>query len=168
MTKEEYEARLVEIGARMRAEMASRIKGGTHGSGYASKNIRVQVKENNHTSSHWIGFKFPKYGVFVHYGVGRGWVRQGGTVVRGAKVKKGSTAEALLKQRGYQKKDIAQYVMKTEIKTDAKSKGRKAVDWFDKVLKSYTDELAKLCTEYYGDYSVEQLSEMIDRMKIKE
>ena len=85
MTKEEYEARLVDIGARMRAEMASRIKGGTHGSGYASKNIRVQVKENNHTSSHWIGFKFPKYGVFVHYGVGRGWVRQGGTVVRGAK-----------------------------------------------------------------------------------
>ena len=47
MTKEEYEARLVDIGARMRAEMASRSKGGTHGSGYASKNIRVQVKENN-------------------------------------------------------------------------------------------------------------------------
>ena len=32
-----------------------------------------------------IKFQFPRHGVFVHYGVGRGYIRQGGTVIRSSR-----------------------------------------------------------------------------------
>ena len=103
-----------------------------------------------------------KYGVFVHYGVGRGWIRQGGTLVRGSRVKKGSVLEAQLKQRGYNSKDIKKYVVPA-----SGGKGRHPVDWFDSVLRAEIQELADIAGEFYGDKAMERLEEMLSRMTLK-
>ncbi len=166
MTESEYELQLNAWGNATRSQMSGILSSGTHGSGYSQKSLKVQVRENRKSGGHWVGFKFPKYGVFVHYGVGRGWVRQGGTVVRGSRVKKNSEMWHQLKKRGYQTKEIAKYA--TSTKTISKGgKGRKPLDWFDSVLKARINELADTAAEFYGDDSLKKLSEMLDRMTIE-
>ena len=44
--------------------------------------------------------------------------------------------------------------------------GRKPVDWFDSVLMQHVDELGNIAAEYYGDYGMERLLEMVNRMTI--
>ena len=166
MTESEYELQLNQWAANAKTQMASILSSGTHGTGYSPKNIKVQVRDNRKTGGHWIGFKFPKYGVFVHYGVGRGWVRQGGTVVRGNRVKKGSEIWHQMKKRGYSTKELS----KTSIpvaSNPSKGKARKPLDWFDKVLKAHINELADIAADFYGDDCQEKLGEMLERMMIR-
>lgn len=165
MTESEYELQLNQWAANAKKMMASILSSGTHGTGYSPKNIKVQVRDNRKTGGHWIGFKFPKYGVFVHYGVGRGWVRQGGTVVRGNRVKKGSEIWHQMKKRGYSTKELSKASIPMASKKPGK--GRKPLDWFDKVLKAHINELADVAAEFYGDDSREKLGEMLERMTIK-
>lgn len=161
ITKAEFERLLKAWGDLVREEMRGKVSSGTHGSGLLKKQLKTQVRENVKESSHWVGFKFPRYGVFVHYGVGRGWVRSGDTVVRGSRVKKDSEIWHHLKKKGYSKKELSSYIV-----AGTGGKPRKAVDWFDSVLKAHIEELADVATEYYGDNALEQLSEMLDRMTI--
>ena len=134
------------------------------GSGTLEKKLKVSVKESRRDSNHYIGFNFRSYGVFVAYGVGRGWTRQGESVVRGSRVKKGSDLEKQLRSKGYSKKDISSYVVAGKRKGSRYE--RKPVDWFDSVLLSHMEELATIAQEYYGDYSMEKLDEMVRRMTI--
>ena len=162
MTKEEYEQKLQAWAEKARAEMRGKIHSGTYwGKGTLEKKLTVRVRENIREANHFIGFNFKKYGVFVAYGVGRGWVRQGDTVVRGSRVKKGSDLEKQLKSKGYSRKDIRDYVVGGN-----GGEERKPVDWFDSVLLSHMEELASIAQEYYGDYSMEKLDEMVRRMTI--
>ena len=163
ITKEEYEEQLRDWADMARYAMRSKISGGTHGSGTLEKKLKVSVKESRRDSNHYIGFNFRRYGVFVAYGVGRGWVRQGGTVVRGSRVKKDSELEKQLKSKGFSKRDISQYVVAGK----GNGHGRKPVDWFDSVLLSHVEELAAIAQDYYGDYSMDKLEEMIERMTMK-
>lgn len=167
MTEAEYEQKIGEWALKARSIMQGNLRSGTSGTGYSSKSLKVQVKETRF-GGHSIGFRFAKYGVFVHYGVGRGWVRQGGSVVRGSKVKKKSEVWHQLRKKGYTTKELSQYVMSAVSPTKNKksSRGRKPVDWFDSVLKAHISELADIAAEFYGDYSLSQLEEMLDRMTI--
>lgn len=165
MTESEYELQLNQWAANAKKMMASILSSGTHGTGYSPKNIKVQVRDNRKTGGHWIGFKFPKYGVFVHYGVGRGWVRQGNAVVRGSRVKKNSEIWHQMKKRGYSTKELSKASI--PIASKKPGMGRKPLDWFDKVLKAHINELADVAAEFYGDDSREKLGEMLERMTIK-
>lgn len=167
MTESEYELQLNQWAAFAKTQMASILSSGTHGTGYSPKNIKVQVRDNRKTGGHWIGFKFPKYGVFVHYGVGRGWVRQGGTVVRGNRVKKGSEIWHQMKKRGYSTKELSKASIPVASNKPSKGKGRKPLDWFDKVLKAHINELADIAADFYGDDCQEKLGEMLERMMIR-
>ena len=163
MTEEEFEKLLLSWGEMVRNDMRLRL-GATHSSGDLAKNIKVSVGESQKTSTKYAAFNFNRYGVFVAYGVGRGWIRKGGQTVRGMKVKKGSELAEQLKKRGYSNRDIRSYVT-------GGGKPRKPVDWFDSVLMDNVEMLADLASEYYGDYSMEQmlekLDEMINRMTIR-
>lgn len=46
-----------------------------------SQNLKTRVKKD-FGEIFMVGFQFPRHGVFVHKGVGRGWEMQGGKVVR--------------------------------------------------------------------------------------
>ena len=83
--------------------------------------------------------------------------------MRGSRVKKGSDLEKQLRSKGYSKKDISSYV----VGGSSSGEGRKPVDWFDSVLLSHMEELAAIAQEYYGDYSMDKLDEMVRRMTIR-
>ena len=170
MTEAEYIQKIGEWAVKVSSMMKGNLRSGTSGTGYSSKSLKVNVKETR-TGGHSIGFSFAKYGVFVHYGVGRGWVRQGNTVVRGSKVKKKSEIWHQLKKRGYSTKELSNAITQTHqppstpIKPHT-NKQRKPVDWFDSVLKAHINELADIAAEFYGEYSLEKLEEMLSRMTI--
>lgn len=160
MTEAEFKSQLKDWGLGTRELMRQRLQG--HGTGALAKSIKVSVKESKKTETHMVDFKFNRYGVFVSNGVGRGWVRENGVVKRGSRVKKGSAAEALLKSRGYSDKDLRSYIIGGK-----GGKGRKPLDWHNGVLAMRTDELGDIAAEYYGDFSMEQLKDMVERMSIK-
>jgi hypothetical protein len=161
MTKAQFEGELKSWGVGIRSVMQSNLSG--HGTGALAKSIKVSVKESNKTETHYVGFNFRRYGIFVAYGVGRGWTRENGSVVRGSRVKKGSVAEILLKHRGYSKKELRSYRIGAN---RGGGKGRKPLDWFDSVLTHNTESLGDIAAEYYGDYSMQKLTEMMHRMTI--
>ena len=161
MTKAQFEDHLRAWGNMVRDEIRSKLSSDTHGSGTLQKKIKVKVRENVKESSHWVGFNFPLHGVFLHYGVGRGWVRSGGAVVRGSRVKKDSELWHQLKKRGYSRTEIRGYIV-----SGKGGKQRKPLDWHDGVLRAHVEELADVATEYYGEDSLGKVSEMMDRMTI--
>lgn len=159
MTIEEFETQLRAWGKKVRNDMRQRL-GSTHGSGDLAKKIKVSIGESRDTSTHFVGFKFNRYGVFVAYGVGRGWIRQDGQVVAGSRVKKGSELYEQLKKRGYRARDIRKYA----VGGGKSRKSRKSIDWFDSAIRDNVEMLADLASEYYGDYSMEQMVEILDEM----
>lgn len=88
-----------------------------------------------------IRYRFSRHGVFVHYGVGRGYIRSGNSVIRGS-----HNPKAIVNVRtGF---------------------NRKPVDWFDGPLKNKFPQLADITQEYYGDKALERLLSMIERATI--
>lgn len=161
MTKQEYEAALEGWAETVRSKMRAKLSSGTHATGALSKSVRAVVTEDKNTTSYAVGFKFHHYGVFRVYGVGRGWKRIGENVTRVTKVQKGSAAETLLKKRGYTKKDMAEYVIGGKSK-----KARTPLDWFDSALRDEIYALGDIATEYYGDFSMDNLLDAFNRMTI--
>lgn len=110
-------------------------------SGDLSQSVSYNFRKNfGHIST--IGYKFLRRGVFVHYGVGRGYIRQGNTVVRGSR-----------------NKDA-----KIDLSTGF---NRKANDWFDVEIRTGLRELADIARDFYGDMAMYKLLEKIDRFVIQ-
>ncbi len=83
-----------------------------------------------------IGFQFERHGVFVHYGVGRGYIRQGGAVVRGS-----HKNEKVDRTTGFK---------------------RRPNDWFDVEVRRGMKELADITQQYYGDWAMEKILEQLE------
>lgn len=86
-----------------------------------------------------IRFGFERHGVFVHYGVGRGYIRQGNTVIRGSK------KNERVRSTGFH---------------------RKPNDWFDIEIKRGFNDLANITQEYHGDKAMENLLSAMDKNKM--
>lgn len=97
-------------------------------------------KRNGETER--IRFSFERHGVFLHYGVGRGYVRNGDTVTRGIRA---------------EKKDFI--VKNGSIK-------RKPIDWFDSELDKNISSLADIAVEYHGDEALQQILDINKNAKI--
>jgi len=164
MTVEEFNAKVSEWGKRVKQESHGALSALTK---VYSGNLRGKLKDRLATGrddgiAKWVGFRFEKYGVFVAYGVGRGWMRQGGSVIRARRVKEGTEEYEHHKKRGYAKKDIRN----VRVAMDG-GKGRKPKDWLDGVIERHVEELAGLAGEFFGDRSMKQVLETYERMKIK-
>lgn len=64
------------------------IKSGSSIGGYTEHKLQPEIRSRlyyKHGIAEGAGIKIQKHGVFLHYGVGRGYQRVGGTVVRTAK-----------------------------------------------------------------------------------
>ncbi len=85
-----------------------------------------------------IGFDFHRYGVFMAYGVGRGYVHTPGGVIRGMR------SDAHRKSKGREGKGQFSLYGSGPLR-------RKPVDWFDSELPENVEKLADLIMEYYGD-----------------
>lgn len=90
--------------------------------------------------AHAVAFKFVRYGVFVAYGVGNGYIRFNGRVVRGSH-------------------NPNRHVPPGPIR-------RRPVDWLDKNVEQQMQGLADIAAEYYGDRAAKDVLEQIDRVTI--
>lgn len=97
-----------------------------------------------------VGFQFERHGVFVHKGVGRGYVMVGGMVVRG--YKPGSEAKRYAASKNREAKPTL--LIGPGI--------RKPVEWFNPVLDKHVPELADNVAKMNADAAVNAL-----RMRIK-
>ncbi len=89
---------------------------------------------------HRVSFRMVRYGVYVAYGVGRGYVRRDGQLMRGSKNPH------------------------TRVRSGALV--RQPKDWFDSQLEKDIEQLADIAGEYYGDKTTDAVLKQIDRMKI--
>ena len=90
-----------------------------------------------------IRYSFERHGVFLHYGVGRGYVRSGNTVVRG-------------KRTGKNSKEISNGGI-----------NRTPVDWFDVEIRTGLRALADAAQEYYGDMALQSILDQSNKALIE-
>lgn len=81
-----------------------------------------------------IRYSFEKHGIYLHYGVGRGYVKNGSSVTRGIRVSK----KTLISKAG--------------------AINRKPKDWFDKEIKNNLSHLANVVQEYHGDKALKEFT----------
>lgn len=86
-----------------------------------------------------VKFEFPRHGVFVHYGVGRGYARMGNSVVRVSR--SGSAVKGTIK--------------------------RKPNDWFDVEIRAGLRDLAVIAQEYYGDWALDDMLNKMEKFTIQ-
>ena len=111
-----------------------------------------------------IGYAFERHGVFFHYGVGRGYIKVGNSVVKGYRIDSNAKLVGLLKKRGDNDKDIAR------MKHADKAKGyfvRKPVNWIDMELNKGLLVLADIAQEYYGDKAMKNVLQQFNKVKIQ-
>jgi len=89
-----------------------------------------------------VSFSFPRHGVFFQKGVGRGYIMQGGKVVRGSNPSKETKAYAASKNR------VAGKVLKQG------SMNRQPQDWFNAVIDQNVPALADIVSKYMADATV--------------
>ena len=98
----------------------------------------VRNEGDNVRSYARVRFRLPRHGVYVHYGVGRGWIRQSGTVVRGWK-----------------------HSVK---KITPSPKGRQAVDFLDRQIKANYKEFIDLALEWTEDRGLAAIRKVLRKM----
>ncbi|MCD4681138.1 MAG: hypothetical protein K8S00_12205 [Bacteroidales bacterium] len=117
--------------ARTKAEIRSRIASlSQKGKGELVKSLRVKYRKYYGMVDR-ITFTFDRHGVFLHYGVGRGYKREGGKVIR--KIEK-------------LPEGLSPKVM------------RKPKDWLNPTLDSRFDSLTDLVQKYYADTALVEAS----------
>ena len=119
-----------------------------------------------------IACKFKQYGVFVIYGLGRGYTRINGVVVKGynlynrkkRKWRNGDIKSALVK-KGYSYSEIKKQKYQTGVGVFTVL--RKPVDFIDGAINQHITELADISGEYYGDKAFKKILENFDKLKIQ-
>jgi hypothetical protein len=91
-----------------------------------------------------LAFHFARHGVFVHKGVGRGYAMIGGKVMRVS----GSKSTAYWREYAKQhNRSFEPKVLNMEMR-------RKAVEWFNPIVRENIDKLADMVTEMRADQAV--------------
>lgn len=142
MTAEEFNERVRAWGETVRSRSLGTLVAETQ---TYSGNLRSRLKaatdmDRGDGLAHAVAFKFLRYGVFVAYGVGNGYIRQGGRVVRGSH-------------------DPNRIVTPGPIR-------RRPVDWLDNNIEPQIQGLADIAADYYGDNAARDVLEQIGRVTI--
>lgn len=165
MTRDEFNAKVEQWSELVQQESLAVLVSQTNNySGNLRRRLRNAVANSKDTGeAHTISFKFMRYGVFVAYGVGRGYAVINGVVVRGHRLKEGSAAASLLSSRGYSKKELA----KTKIFDGNGLIKRHPVDWLDMNIRHEITYLADIAGDYYGDKSLQHVLDELNKITIK-
>lgn len=142
MSANEFNQRVKDWGETVRSRSLGTLVAETN---VYSGELRSRLKSATNTArddglAHAVAFKFLRYGVFVAYGVGNGYIRQGGRVVRGSH-------------------DPNRNVKPGPIR-------RRPVDWLDCNIEQQIQGLADIAANYYGDNAARDVLEQIDRVTI--
>jgi hypothetical protein len=149
---EQYNQQIKEWSQDMRRALKAQISMmSSKGKKELVRSLRYKTKVQNKEIIK-IAFEFSHHGVFWHYGVGRGYIREGGKVIRGRNASKFEKAYAARKNRQAGK---VLYSGNAAIKRQPK-------EWFDPVYEKRIDSLGDILADHHGDdFFVE-----FDKMKI--
>lgn len=142
VTADEFNQRVKQWGDTVRSRSLGTLVAETQ---VYSGNLRSRLKSAVNTSrddglAHAVAFKFLRYGVFVAYGVGNGYIRLNGKVVRGSH-------------------DPNRHVPPGPIR-------RRSIDWLDKNVDNNIQNLADIAADYYGDQAAQGVLDQLNRITI--
>jgi len=92
-----------------------------------------------------VSYRFERHGVFVHKGVGRGYIMSGGVVVRGHKPSK-----ELIKYAKAQNRAVGNTILSGPVR-------RQPADWFNIIMDKNVPELADKVAKLNADAAVNAL-----------
>lgn len=146
ITEDEFNAKVRGWSISTRGRMASKapVYSGSDSKTRASKKLSQSViysLKMEFGSASRIRFSFERHGVFVQYGVGRGYIRQGNSVIKGS--------------RKGEKIDVSKGI------------NRHPVDWFDIEIRQGLAQLADITQEYYGDLALRLLLSKLSKFLIQ-
>jgi hypothetical protein len=104
----------------------------SEGKGELISKLRGYVDHDPNGTIYRVAWKFPKHGIFLIQGTGRGYVLEDGKVIRAVR------------------KNNAIYRISKSIERHPK-------DWFNPVLEARIPELSRRISQYYADKAVEQI-----------
>lgn len=142
ITVEQFNKQVKNWTFQVRGRSKSRLRQATTGesSGKGMRTISTSFK-SSYGEIYSTGFKFSYYLVFIHYGVGRGYVRKGGSVVRGHR----GDNDKYRMYRGRPAKTWKEYA------GDHRPVARHGFDWLDTEIRGNIERLADIAAAYHGD-----------------
>lgn len=142
MTVEEFNQGVKDWTFNVQSRSRGRLNDATSGgeSGVGKRSLRPSFKEEL-GEIYSTGFKFAYYLVFIHYGVGRGYIHKNGSVMRGHRSDNN-------KYRMYHGKPAATW---KDYSTDQRPVMRYGFDWLDIEIRDALSKLADKAAEYHGD-----------------
>lgn len=143
-----------DVKKRAIARLQAATAGGVSGSG--KRSMGTSYKRNYGDISS-VGFRFNYYLVFIHYGVGRGYIRKNGTVIRGHRDDNGKYRT----YRGRAAKTWRNYA------SDSRPVMRHGFDWIDVEIRQNIDRLADIAVEYHGDKALNEVLRQTDKLLIE-
>ena len=182
MTAAEFNAQVRRWADEVKTMAQAALATGTHGTGRLRDELAAFVDKSRHLDDSYkisgeevpykVKFGFDRYGVFRAYGVGRGWVRMNGVLVRGYRARsereirdrKWNIHTYDLTKKGYSLRDINTYKYLSQEKGTGKV--RTPLDWLDRHINRRINELADYVQEYYGDASLRCLLEEFGKARI--
>lgn len=159
MTAKEFNQAVERWSRNIDQTAGERLASMTHGSGKLKTSIesKYYVKDSD-KAIHGVAFRFDRYGVFVHYGVGRGYVREGGVVQRGSRIANNKELVSQYRKRGYRDKEI-----RTMKYIDSYQKiSRTPKNWLDITIVENIQTLASLSGEFFGDSALQRVLKTFD------
>lgn len=127
-----------------------------------ARSVSGRVKNRNGVAER-IAYAFERHGVFFHYGVGRGYIKVGNSLVRGYRIDSSKELVAAHRKRGDNDKDIK--MMKHAYKHTGHMV-RRPVNWMDVELDKGLYMLADIAQEFYGDKAMNDVLSQMDKIKI--
>lgn len=142
ITVEVFNKQIKEWTFQVRGRAKSRLRQTTTGesSGKGQRTISPSFK-SSFGEIYSTGFKFSYYLVFIHYGVGRGYIRKGGNVIRGHR----ADNDKYRTYRGRPAKTWKEYA------GDHRPVIRYGFDWLDTEIRGNIERLADIAAAYHGD-----------------
>ena len=158
VSMEEFNKQVGQWSFATRQKVLARLGSATTGdaSGKGKRSLRVSMKKD-FGEVFSTGFKFNFYLVFIHYGVGRGYVRRGGTVVRGHRTDNNKWRM----YRGKEARTVKDYG------SDLRPVLRRGFDWLDVEIRRNIDKLADIAAAYHGDKAAKEVAEGMYKMQIE-
>lgn len=151
ITMAEFNKQVRDWTYRVRSRALSRLNDATTGdaSGKGKRSLKPSMKYD-YGEVYSTGFHFLYYLVFIHYGVGNGYIRSNGTVMRG---RKDSARNLLKKSRSYE--------------NDSRPVARHGFDWLDIEIRNSFEEFADIVQEYHGDKAAQEIFNQKDKLLIE-
>jgi len=127
-----------------------------------SRTISVGYKKMYGTISQ-ISFSFSPHGLFIHLGVGKGWVwnANANKAMRGRRY--GGDEIGLLVKRGYTRKQINKMRHYYEDDSRMSSEQRETINWFDVEIRTGMKWLAEYAGDFYGKKAMDAIVDQIEK-----